>query len=327
MRVGVIGPTGNDTFADNILNALEELGHEGVSLGRAVPQYRSPYVNKIRALIQSQTANTELLGQRDLVRRVKGADIDIVITVENRLMPQTVTEISRGGRIPISLWYPDHLSNIGRLGMASDGYTAVFLKDLLFAERMRNVYGVNAHYLPEGCTPAWHSSSEPWGADPWIAVVGNIYPTRARLLRRLSADGVPIRVFGAAPPQWLDDPVSDLHAGKSVYRREKADVFRRARAVLNNLHPAEMESLNCRLFEATCAGGVVLCEERAELANLFDPGREVLPFASYDDLLMSCRLVLTDSFGGQHVGDAASARAQRDHTIRSRVAKIVETTS
>lgn len=32
-------------------------------------------------------------------------------------------------------------------------------------------------------------------------------------------------------------------------------MFREAAGVLNNLHPAEMNSVNARLFEATAAGG------------------------------------------------------------------------
>jgi spore maturation protein CgeB len=94
--------------------------------------------------------------------------------------------------------------------------------------------------------------------------------------------------------------------------------------VLNNLHPAELHGVNNRLFEATGAGGAVLCEQRQALAELFDPGREVLPFDNFADLVDQARQVLADGELTRRIGDAASRRAHEDHSYQARLPAILE---
>jgi spore maturation protein CgeB len=69
-------------------------------------------------------------------------------------------------------------------------------------------------------------------------------------------------------------PACGSRSGRIASSTEEMDV-------LDNLHPAEMHGLNCRLFEATAAGRAVLCESRPARAELFDTDREVLAFASF----------------------------------------------
>ena len=94
--------------------------------------------------------------------------------------------------------------------------------------------------------------------------------------------------------------------------------------MLNNLHPAEMNSVNARLFEATAAGAAVLCEHRDALEDLFLVNTEVLAFSTFDDLVDQCRLLLNDSDLTRKVGDAATARAHADHTYEIRLKAILK---
>jgi spore maturation protein CgeB len=94
--------------------------------------------------------------------------------------------------------------------------------------------------------------------------------------------------------------------------------------VLNNLHPAEMNSVNARLFEATAAGGAVLCEHRDVLQDLFRVDEEVLAFSTFDELVDHCRLLLNDSGLTRTIGDAATQRAHAEHTYEIRLTAILE---
>ena len=321
MKVGLIGPLSPDTFVDNIGHALRSMGISVSHLGSTSGGHDW---RGLRSVAQKVSAETESFFQRPLVKRASEEKCDIIICVEQRLMPSIVKEITRHTPKTV-LWYPDHLANLGRLTLVASPYYAVFVKDALLSNRLQAIYGLNCHYVPEGCTPSWHSSSEPWGVDPYITVVGNLYPTRARLLTRLAEDGVPLRLFGASLPRWdISNDLGHFHAGKPVYKMEKADVFRRSRAVLNNLHPAEMTSVNCRLFEATCAGAVVLCEDRSTLPQFFDDGSEVIAFSDYSALLESCRSIVSSGFDGQAIGDAAAKRSREEHNLNGRLEEILE---
>lgn len=330
MRVGVVGPLTADSLATNLLDCLSGMGFEAVPLhGFGPPNPRTSVRYGMEAL-RRFGAEGEFLTQKPLVKRVSQGRCDVVINTMQSLLPEVVAGMKETGARVCS-WFPDAVSNLGRLSLISGRYDALFFKDPLLVERLVHVYGMNAHYLPEACNPSWHRPVGNAQSEPFIVAVGNLYATRARLLVRLHQDGVPLRLYGgndgntlkmmggAFPRGFAFDELRGLHAGQAVFRVDKSKVFREARGVLNNLHPAEMQSVNCRLFEATAAGAAVLCERRTALSDLFEEGNEVLGFDSYDELLGHCQSLLADPALGTRIGNAASVRSLRDHSYEQRV--------
>lgn len=324
MRIGIIGPTDSDSLADNIAHCLPNIGVEAVPLGPSTLRPRNRTLGLAAQKIVNLTAETEEWFQRPLVKRVRESGCDAIINVEHTLMPATVAKIKRGGR-RIALWYPDAVSSLARMAMIASDYDLLFLKDPLLAQRLADVYGLPAFYLPEACNPQWHRPIGPAGADPFIVFVGGLRPSRARLLTRLYSAGIPLRLYGSNFPRWSSPgPLADLHTHSYVTREAKSQVFRGARGVLNDLHPGEMASVNTRLFEATAAGAAVLCEHRDALEDLFTIDKEVLAFRTFDELVDQCRLLLNDSDLTQKIGDAATLRAHADHTYQVRLTAILE---
>lgn len=323
MRVAVIGPTGPDTFADNILHCLPSIGAEGVAIGPATPRPHNRLLNAMVEVSRRQSAETEQWWQRPLISRIREARCDVVLNLHQSLMPGIAAKIKRLGPA-LALWYPDSVASTQRLAMVATDYDALFLKDALFVERLCEVYGMPAFYLPEACNPAWHRPVGEPASSPHIVVVGNLYATRIRLLTRLHDEGIPLKLYGSRFPRWYDPgTVSALPLGPFVTKLDKSRVFREAAGVLNNLHPAEMNSVNARLFEATAAGGAVLCERRGVLDDLYVDGKEVLAFSSFDELLFSIRSLLADPGRTEAIGDSGSARALKDHTYEVRLAAIL----
>jgi spore maturation protein CgeB len=324
MRVGVIGPTDPDTFADNIAHCLPHIGVEAVPLGPSTPQPRNKLLRLATELAQRQTAETEQWFQRPLIRRVRDSDCDVIINVEQSLMPTTVAKIRSSGP-RIALWYPDPVSNISRMAMVASDYDALFLKDPLFARRLAQVCGLPATYLPEACNPQWHRPIGHAGQEPFIVFVGTLRPTRMRLLARLLDAGIPLKLYGMDFPRWSDPgSLAGLFTNSYVTREAKSRVFREARGVLNDLHPAEMTSVNARLFEATAAGAAVICEHRDVLHDLFRINEEILAFSTFDELVDHCRLLLKEPDLSRTIGDAATARAHAEHTYETRLTAILE---
>lgn len=319
----MIGPIGPDTLADNILHCLPLIGAQAVALGPATPLPNNRILRALAELGRRQSAETEEWAQRPLISRVREAKCDIVLNVQQSLMPGTVARIKRLGPA-VGLWFPDSVASINRLAMVAADYDALFLKDPLFAQRLRDVYGLYALYVPEACNPTWHRPVGRPASSGHIVVVGNLYPTRVRLLTRLQEAGIPLKLYGANFPRWYDaGSVATLPAGLFLTRENKSRVFRESAGVLNNLHPAELSSVNARLFEATAAGGAVLCERRDALTDLFEDGKEVVGFSSFDELLACAQALLRDPAAAKTIGDAGSARAHRDHTYQVRLEVIL----
>lgn len=325
MRIALIGPRAEDDFATNIADGLVELGHSpilvGSSRGEASGAGRVGKVLQVAAReIRNVGAVRERLDHR-LVGVIREHEPDLVITVET-LHPDLVGELRRQG-IPAALWFPDHIANIDQW-MFDAPYAGVFFKEPRIVESVRELLGLPVWYLPEACNPKIHRVVEA-AKEPFLAVVGNMYATRLRVLERLAADGVPMRLYGGGFPSFVaaDDPLRRLHTGRYVRGLEKSRTFRSAAAVLNNLHPAEVDGVNCRLFEATAAGGAVLCEDRPELHRLFEVDREVLSFESYDELLTKARQLLDNHALSTAIGDAAAARSGADHTYAVRLAELL----
>jgi spore maturation protein CgeB len=324
VHVGLIGPGGPDLFGDNIGDALLHMGHRVTALGSTRTHGPGRVVPRVSELAQTALPNVERRLHRRLVRAALDHECDAVLTVEATLAPDAVAAL-RHHRVPVALWYPDCVANLGRMRLLTAPYTALFVKDPLLARRLKAMLELPVWYLPEACNPRWHRPIGDAGSERAIAVVGNIYPSRLLVLRRLHQAGIPMMIYGGPAPRWLRDMVpAGLHAGRAVFREAKSRVFRAAAGVLNNLHPGEVEGVNCRLFEATAAGAAVLCERRPALADLFDTDREVVPFSDVGELIDRSRHLLADAHLTAEIGDAASKRAHAEHTYEHRLPTILE---
>jgi spore maturation protein CgeB len=324
VRVGIVGRPAADSFGRNIGDALLRMGHQVIFLGSTIVERGGGLANRVGTLAMQTFPDLEDRFHHRLVRAACERECDAVITTQANLSPHAVAALRRN-RIPVALWFPDCVSNLGRQMMLVAPYTALFFKDPLLVERLCDTLDQPAWYLPEACNPRIHRPVGEAGEQRAIVVVGNTYPSRIMLLRRLCDAGIPVVVYGGATPRWaLEWMPPGLHTGRAVFGEDKARVFRGHAAVLNNLHPAEMRGVNCRLFEATASGAAVLCERRPALDTLFDLDREIVPFRDFGELVDGARALLADRQLGRDIGDAASKRAHADHTYEQRLPTILE---
>jgi spore maturation protein CgeB len=323
IRVSVIGPKWPDSFADNIAAGLLDLGVEVTEHGAVHPRPRGR-ITGVAVETGLRLTWADVRWQDRLVTGVLNAVPEVVISTDARLAPEAVGRMRRSG-VRVAMWFPDHVANVGRFRMLASDFDVLAFKDPLLVRRLRAVYAGNVRYLPEACNSKWHRP--PAGVVPQpgpLAVVGNMYPSRLLLLRRLHDDGVPLQLFGGGFPRWSDPgPLRGLHTGEVVTGQRKAEVFRGAAAVLNNLHPAEMEGVNARLFEATGCGALVLTERRPALGALFNED-EVVGFTEYDELLTAARAACAGELPAVEIGDRASARAHSEHRYVDRLSRMLE---
>ena len=323
-RIGVIGAVAPDFFAENVGDALQRLGHTVTQLGPAHTRGRSQLFDHAAGLARQTLPRLDERSQNRIVRAALGADCEIIINVDSHLVPSVVTRLrSSGARV--AFWFPDAVINLGRQLMLLAPYDAIFFKEPFLADRLRAMLGLPVYYLPQACNPRWHRPVAKAGTESCLVIAGNMYPSRVRLLDRLIAKGIPLRLYGAGFPRWIGETASrPVHTGRIVTCEEKARVFRSAAGVLNTMHPSEVNGVNSRLFEAAGCGAAVLTEFRSTVPELFAVGKEVLAFHDFDDLVEQATRLLSERGLTTRLGDAAAQRAHRDHTYDLRVTAILE---
>ena len=324
MRIGVVGQVERDMFAANIIDAVHDAGHIAVPLGPARAYHRLAVTSRLADLSLQTLPGLDQRAQQRIVRAAAETGCELVISVDARLMPESVARLRRDGA-RVVLWFPDHMANLGRALMLLAPYDALFFKEPHLVDRLRAMLDLPVYYLPEACNPRCHRPTVPAGTEPFLVLAGNMYPSRVRLLERLMAKGIPVRTYGSGIPRWIgDSAVRTVHTARPIFAEEKARVFRSAAGVLNNLYPGEVEGVNARLFEATGSGAAVLSEYRPVLPDLFAIGEEVLAFRDFDELVEQASRLLAEPGLTARLGDAAARRTHRQHTIEHRLATIIE---
>ena len=324
MRIGVVGPVGPDLFAENVGSAFGRAGHSVTQLGSVGPFYQGRVTTRGVQLARQALPRLEERGQRRIVQSAREAECEVVINLDVNLMPSAVAQLRRAG-VRVAFWFPDAIVNMGRQLMLLAPYDALFFKEPHLVDRLRANLDLPVYYLPEGCNPQWHRPLVPAGTQPHLIVAGNMYPSRVRLLERLMAKGVPLKLYGSKFPRWLGETsLRRAHAGCSVFREDKARAFRSAAGVLNTMHPGEVSGVNARLFEATGCGAAVLTEFRSSVPELFAVGAEVLAYHDFDELMDQAGRLLSEAGLTARLGDAASRRAHRDHSYDARITSMLE---
>ena len=79
---------------------------------------------------------------------------------------------------------------------------------------------------------------------------------------------------------------------------------------------------NMRLYEATGVGSLLVTDAKQNLAELFEPGREVVAYCDADDLVEQARHYLAHEDERRAIAAAGQARTLRDHTYAVRMREL-----
>lgn len=325
MRLGVVGSGAPDSLESNIVAAARRLGHDAMIVGDLGAPQNSLW--RARATrVANRVPTVDRRRQEALARHVPaGLDLLLVCTASAaQMLPSTVEQLRRQAT-RVACWFVDPVTRLDQARFIVSPYDAVFLTDATLVEHLRYRTPMPLHLLPEGCDSLLHKMPAEFDVGEHVAVVGNYRAERVALLRRLDRDGIPLRLYGSALPSWCDTGrLARLHTGTWVTGAEKAHAFATSAAVLNDLSPAELDKVNCRVFEATASGAVVVAESRPLLSKLFDIEAEMLTFQTYEELLLQLAYALDSPEELRVMRHAASRRSHSTHTLEQRVQTIID---
>ena len=158
----------------------------------------------------------------------------------------------------------------------------------------------------------------------FVGSLFTIHKSRIAWLEQLCALVPELKIWGPGV-ELLDasSPLRRRHMGV-VWGSEMYEVLLRSQITLNHHGDVAPYANNCRLFEATGAGAMLLTDWKANLQDLFDVGREVAAYRTAEECAEMIRHYLTHEEARQSMARAGQARTLRDHTYRIRMQELID---
>jgi spore maturation protein CgeB len=333
----VVGRFYRESFARHIAETLVTMGHQVTPFEMGIRQ-RTGSRAIIKRLEQVRAHLFEAAGHIPLVSRRRSSSLrriasspraDLTIVCHDLLLPAQVELLKAVTRSPVVLWFPDSISVFGRAMFLNAAYDALFFKDPYLVHRLRKDLGRTAYYLPESCNPRCHRPVPLSDADCAtfscdVATAGNLYTYRSAFFEHLAHYRV--HIWGNPPPVWMKtEAISGMVRGRYVAEESKAKAFQYAKAVVNNLHAAEIWGINVRAFEIAAVGAFQLISWRPALNQLFEDGEELVSFDGIGDLREKLEYYLPRAADRARIAARGRERALRDHTYAQRLTLMLRT--
>ncbi len=313
----------DDCFVDNVEKTLVEMGHEVRTLGYmsqqkywTLPRYATRVAREM--MIGDKP---DRVGQK-ILKLAKEFKPEVVLSVTGLLHPVVLEELGKFARGRRVIWWGDPPANSQKWGILDPGWDWVYVKDRAAEKKLRLV-GRNAHLLHEAMNPRWHKPVAEQ-KNGTVVIAGNYYAFRQAIILRLVGEGIDFGLYGSRPPRWANPEIKKMHTGKYLTGEEKSRVFGEGAACLNTFSLAEGNSLNCRAFEVAGAGGLQIIEYRSVIEECFEPGKELLTFQTYEELLDHIERARSHPHEMQPIREAGARRALAEHTYRHRLQVILD---
>lgn len=160
----------------------------------------------------------------------------------------------------------------------------------------------------------------------FVGSLMSVHQERIELLEHV-ARHVPLAVWGNGIERL--SPASPLRAAHRgvAWGREMYDILRRSRISLNQhgfIALVHDTANNMRLYEATGMGSLLLTDAKSNLGSMFDPGREVVTYASPDECVAKIRHYLAHEPERAAIAAAGQRRTLADHNYFTRTGEILD---
>lgn len=164
----------------------------------------------------------------------------------------------------------------------------------------------------------------------FVGGLGAVHPERTRLIERLCSS-VDLDVWGYLSG---DDPLPEAIAARhhgQAWGLEMYRILAGSRMTINH-HLAHKvggrrdhgAANNCRLYEATGVGTLLVTDQKATLPELFAPGHEVVAYRDSDECVEQVRRLLKDEPRRRAIATAGQMRTLREHTYAQRMGELVD---
>lgn len=292
MRIAIIGSTAFDSLEYNLHEAFNFNGNEC----RIFDIYDMWFFKRGRTASILKTL--DFLGRRyfdkydvgvfeKMSQRILDYHPDLVIGVYRFIHPSLVEKIKKNG-IKIIHINPDALTTFELQQLFVEPYDIYFTKDPYIFRFMKLNMKLNVKLYNEAFNTRIHvkpsiskeEAERKWNID--VLTFGNLYPYRNRMLAYLKNSGVSLSLYGSKCRHFLPELEMDFQ-NKYIVGAEKSEMLYGAKIVFNNLHYAEIESVNNKFFEINGSCAFQLCDYRPILKELLPIDPSLVSYRSIDE--------------------------------------------
>ncbi len=159
-----------------------------------------------------------------------------------------------------------------------------------------------------------------------VSFVGGISRHHGKAIPLLEqlAETTPIQFFGyGADALPATSPIKHRHRGE-VWGPDMYRALARSRMTINrHINVAENNANNMRLYEATGVGTMLITDQKDNLGDLFEIGKEVVTYSTPQEASELVQYYIAHPEQAQVIAKAGQARTLREHTYRHRMEELV----
>jgi len=293
MKIAIIGANQKDSMEWHIADAFLYAGHNAKIFDiydkfpytvKRIKPYFLAFDKTLRTYCDKYDQNRFLT----VAKIVVDYNPDLVICFYKDIHPVFVDNVKSNNRRVIHV-NPDAMTTLGYQQVIAANYDAWFTKDKYMYDFMKNKAKLNVFIYNEAFNHRYNPKplccKEEMEKEINIDVMtyGTLYPYRTRMLKCLINEGIDIKLYGIVPHRFFDKTVEKHCMRKYIVGEEKAHILYGAKIVFNNLHFAEVESVNCRFYEANGCGAFQICDYKPILKDLLPIDPELVSFKTIEE--------------------------------------------
>lgn len=321
-RLLVVSPAFHG-YWESIQRAFEKLGHEVRTHRYDARDLHAKLTHKISVELPARLGrDTSPLVRHEVtastIHALRDFRPQVVLAVKGDLLDTAFHDAAADQRARTAVWVYDELPNTAftRESLAAfDSRASYSGRDCATVQ----AWGLSCALVPDAFDPDIPVTAIPTGE---IVQIGAKYPARVEALLALAAAGLPVRSYGR---EWSRHPYDvartwggrrpAVPGGREMSRAQAMGLMAGAPAALN-VHGSH-DGFNMRTFEAAGAGALQLID-RTDVGELYEPGREIVPFTSVEELVEAARRALADPAWSAAIRRAGRKRTLAEHTFKHR---------
>ena len=334
MKVAVLAPAFHGYYL-SLADGLRELGHDVTALAYDAREGAGQIVVAKLLLdvperLGRDTSSRHRRRDGDRARfLIEDSQWDVLLVVKGDTIDPALIEQARrrGTRTVLYLW--------DELRRTRHDWANLAVYDHIAAYSHADLETLRAHGFSASLAPGAYDPRLGWRPMPGdsaesevdLLFIGARYGRRAEMLKAAARAGLRVRAYGR---DWSRHPVDRMRsltwqrpaipAGRDVPLAETVPLVAGAAAVLNVHH--DQDGFTMRTFEIPGMGGLQVID-RADVAQFYNPGEEVLVFTDADELVDIVRAAKADREWAAAVRAAGRERTMAEHTFVHRCAELV----
>ena len=293
MRIAIIGSKNQDSLEMNLQDAFIYAGHEAMVFD--IYDFKRFSLKKLKKV--SYTLDKILRTYSDvydralfesLYKHVRGYSPDLVVCVYRFIHPYFVSQCKKSG-VKVIHVNPDQMTTLEYQQVFASDYDVWFSKDSYMVRFMQDNMRLNAILYHEAFNVRNHKKptmeksecEKQTGID--VMTYGTMYPYRCRMLKALVDSGIDLKIYGLIPHRFYNHDLDAFFQNRYIVGEEKSKLLYGSKIVFNQMHYAEIESVNNRFFEVNGSGAFQLSDYRPILHELLPVDPELVSFRSIDE--------------------------------------------